>query len=420
MKIKVPLKKNQTKPEVEIVTTGSRKLVGESKVELKKPKLNSEAISIDNEKENKKVNAFSRLKEASQAYFQRIKEKQDSTSSNRSNKRKHDLITKSPEKLEMIDSGESKTEKVFKVKSQQEESKSTEDHKSKQDKVDKSVKNKKPAIKLGKLVVLNHYSYDFKVQFIECAKKHGLAEACLLKGVSFHTAKGWKKNYEKEGDEGLKDKRINNSAPINKKLDEYLVDLIKQRRSKGLIVNTNILRKLALQAPFTIRSISFQCSNGFISKFLKRNNLVRRRKTHAIQKWIDSTVEDISTYFNSLYKMSEDNNEIKPTFINIDESPIFFDMAPDSTFHPKGEKEIAVLSHSESKVRMSLLMAIASDGSMLNPMMLFVYKYSGKGTRDFPIKYEKYKNLTKPWMLRFNESGFTTSELIIEYRKVPN
>ena len=140
---------------------------------------------------------------------------------------------------------------------------------------------------------------------------------------------------------------------------------------------------------------------------------MRRRKTHAIQKWISSTVEDISTYFNSLYKMSED--KIKPTFINIDEVPINFDMAPDSTFHPKGEKEIAILSHSKSKVRMSLLMAIASDGSMLNAMMLFVYKYSAKQTRDFPRKYEKYKNLTKPWMLRFNESGFTTSQLIIEY-----
>ena len=42
MKIKVPLKKNQTKAEVEILTTGPRKPVGESRMELKKPKLNSE------------------------------------------------------------------------------------------------------------------------------------------------------------------------------------------------------------------------------------------------------------------------------------------------------------------------------------------------------------------------------------------
>ena len=143
------------------------------------------------------------------------------------------MITKSPDKSEMTDSSKSDIQKVFKIKPQQEESKSTQDLKSNQDKADKSVKNEKPvANKLGKLVALNHYTYDYKVQFIECAKKNGLAEACLLKGVNINTAKHWKKSYEKEGNEGLKDKRINNTAPINKKFDEYLVDLIKTRRSK--------------------------------------------------------------------------------------------------------------------------------------------------------------------------------------------
>ena len=176
-------------------------------------------------------------------------------------------------------------------------------------------------------------------------------------------------------------------------------------------MNCRIIQSIALQSAL----LTFKCSDGFISRFLKRNKLVRRKKTHVIQKWVSSTVEDIGKYFNTLYTLSDSDKDKKITYINIDEVPIYFDMSPDYTYHFKGAKEVSLLSHSKNKVRMSLLMAISSDGIILSPMMLFVYKYAGKKTRDYPKKFEKFRNVTKPWMLKFNESGFTTSSLIIEY-----
>ena len=416
MKIKVPLKKSRAQQsKVEVVTTGKKPAPEDEDkpMPLKKLKPNTQVEDPDGVDGVKTVNAFSILKESSKAYYKALNHSKTSTkdaltTSNR--KRKYESITQSKEESVINESSEMKIKKAFKVKDEAKSEVVKEEAKS--EVVKEEAKSEVIICEEG---ALKSYSFEFKKQFIETVNRHGLNNTCILKNVSLHTAKHWVSNFKKEGIEGLKDKRVNNHPPINKLLDDYIVDQIRLRRKDGLIVNCRIIQSIALQSAFHIRPLTFKCSDGFISRFLKRNKLVRRKKTHVIQKWVSSTVEDIGKYFNTLYTLSDSDKDKKITYINIDEVPIYFDMSPDYTYHFKGAKEVSLLSHSKNKVRMSLLMAISSDGIILSPMMLFVYKYAGKKTRDYPKKFEKFRNVTKPWMLKFNESGFTTSSLIIEY-----
>lgn len=97
-------------------------------------------------------------------------------------------------------------------------------------------------------------------------------------------------------------------------------------------------------------------------------------------------------------------------FINFDEIPIYYDMARDSTYHYKGEKQITVLSHTASQHRLTACLASTSDGDVLNPLIISRYKplinNKKKISRTIPKKAENYKNSVDPLMVRFNVTGF--------------
>jgi len=63
------------------------------------------------------------------------------------------------------------------------------------------------------------------------------------------------------------------------------------------------------------------------------------------------------------------------------------------------------------------LLSGTSDGDFLSPLLLFKYAYKDKNgkTPEYPKKYEKWQNLTKPFMAKFNNSGFTNGEIMVKW-----
>ena len=102
-------------------------------------------------------------------------------------------------------------------------------------------------------------------------------------------------------------------------------------------------------------------------------------------------------------------------FINFDETALYFDLLPDYTYKIRGEVDINLLSHRGSSQRITLMPTICSNGFCLPPLFVGAYKYMQKSEREFPKKYEKYKNLTRPYVVRFSETGFSTEDIIIDY-----
>ena len=176
-----------------------------------------------------------------------------------------------------------------------------------------------------------------------------------------------------------------------------------------------MLRIIALSAPDEIKPVDFKASRGWLLRFLKRMKISRRRCTHKVQTYVESLIPEIYAYLDILQKLQKTLPEDGPIYINFDEVPFFFDPSIDYTYNQKGEKSIEILSHKNKKTRVTVMPCICSNGHSLPPLFVFVYKYSGKSQRTFPIKYENLKNLTRPYMVRFNESGFTNENIILEY-----
>ena len=79
-------------------------------------------------------------------------------------------------------------------------------------------------------------------------------------------------------------------------------------------------------------------------------------------------------------------------FVNFDELPFFFDPCGDCIYNEKGSKEVAIITHRQSKTRVSVMPAICSNGHYLPPLFVFIYKPSQSSDHTFPKKYEHLKN----------------------------
>ena len=172
--------------------------------------------------------------------------------------------------------------------------------------------------------------------------------------------------------------------------------------------------QLAQSAPNHLKPANFKASRGWLFRLRKRLKISRRKCTHRLQQYVEGLVPQVYKYLAQLEELRQATSE-DFVFINLDEIPFFFDVSADYTLNLQGEKNIEILSHRNSKTRATFMPAICSNGHSLPPLFVFIYKYTGASTRTFPKKYEHLRNLTRPYMVRFTEEGFTREELIIEY-----
>jgi hypothetical protein len=258
------------------------------------------------------------------------------------------------------------------------------------------------------------YSLQFKNDFMEKKQKHGLSIACLLKNVSVGTASKWVGKFNSGGKENLVDHRIYNGGKHDEKLESYVLKKFIELRTKGLSVTIHTLQTIALSAPQGTKPMNFCASVGWVQKFLTRNNITRRRKTHVTSQLIATLSKNILAYFDKIQEiLSWKDDSI--VFLNVDEVPLYFDMSNDYTFHFKGEKQIKVISHTNAKTRLTFMPCISNRGDVLPPLFTAIYSYAAKSDRKCPIKYENLTNQTSPYMLRFCASGMNNEEIFSDY-----
>jgi len=72
--------------------------------------------------------------------------------------------------------------------------------------------------------------------------------------------------------------------------------------------------------------------------------------------------------------------------VNIDETPIFFEMTTDKTYNKKGAKVVSIETKGNEKKLISTVLAVSANGNKLTPTLIF------KGGKDGNLE-ERYKNL---------------------------
>lgn len=116
----------------------------------------------------------------------------------------------------------------------------------------------------------------------------------------------------------------------------------------------------------------FKASIGYIQRFCMRNNLTYRRPTHQAQETNQTARDQCALaleFLADVYDHLLDGNF--EYFVNLDETPIYIDPTITRTIDEVGTRTVDVVNSGHTKSRMTLLLTIASDGSMAPAYLLF-------------------------------------------------
>ena len=121
------------------------------------------------------------------------------------------------------------------------------------------------------------------------------------------------------------------------------------------------------------QSTGFKATNSWCHRFMRRIKLVMRQKTKIAQKLpddLDDKVVDFHIYVINLRK----KHGYELSQINMDETPMFFDMLGNSTVNKSGERTVFVKTTGHEKQHFTVVLACCADGSKLKTMVIIKRK----------------------------------------------
>lgn len=168
-----------------------------------------------------------------------------------------------------------------------------------------------------------------------------------------------------------------------KSVEESLLEWIFVMNDNHLPVSSRMLSKKAkeLIAP---HNPSFTASRGWIDKFMCRNKLSLRKRTSMSQKLPKQLESKITSFYSQCAKAIRIGKYPLELIGNMDETPMWFDIVPQSSITKKGSKSVVIRTSGSDKRHLTVVLAVMADGTILPPMIIFKGK-TNRTIRDLVV-----------------------------------
>ena len=132
---------------------------------------------------------------------------------------------------------------------------------------------------------------------------------------------------------------------------------------------------------------NFKASDGWVRKFMKRNDLVLRARTHISQTLPKELEHKITAFHREVASIFEHSDFALDYVCNMDETPVFLDLVPNRVVDRKGKKTITVRTTASEKNRITATLCCSASGKMLPPFVVFKGK-TKRGIRKVPVPHD--------------------------------
>ena len=232
------------------------------------------------------------------------------------------------------------------------------------------------------------YSLTQKLEVAFLARQIGRNKAARQHNLDATLVGRWMKKYvDYEFDllslDNKKSKRIGSGRhEFFVEEENVLYQWVLQLRSAGLAVNYTSLKikmKELVEASITDSNDSkknetlrnFKASSCWLRRFLKCRNLSLRRKTKIAQKMSDDLEDKLLSFQRYIIRLRKLKEYPLNYIANIDETPVYFDMARDMTVNPTGAKTVQIWTIGNEKNRFTVVLTCFADGSKFSPIIIF-------------------------------------------------
>ena len=207
----------------------------------------------------------------------------------------------------------------------------------------------------------NSYSIEQKRQVVTYAKEKGRNEAARQFGLDSSMVGCWigaSKSWAIELNENSK--RVGSGRTVfYPEAEKKLYDWIIGQRKQGLGVTyaitrvkmMEILSEPEMMNLYGDAAQNFKTSSRWVFAFMKRFNLSRRRRTKISQKLPSQTNELLKNFYQFIIHLRTEKAFELSNILNMDETPVWFDMAGNFTIDHTGEKTIHIRGTGNEKNR---------------------------------------------------------------------
>ena len=161
----------------------------------------------------------------------------------------------------------------------------------------------------------------------------------------------------------------------------------------------------------------FKASNGWVDKFLSRNQFAFRPKKSLCQKTPADYLSKLVSFVRYIRQLQvmHTSTYTRENIFAMDKTPVWLEGSASTTITTKGAKEVPIKSTGHEKVRITVILTERGDGSKLKPYIVIprkkpipelddmknvVIQYNTKFSKFYPSKKINNNNLT--YSCKFN------------------
>lgn len=249
------------------------------------------------------------------------------------------------------------------------------------------------------------YTPNQKREILEEVELCGLRATARKWNITPSTVCTWKK--EDSSSPRHKSGRIvggGRTPTYDQETENKIAGWVHTQRDLQLSVSRDSIRRYALSISKE-QFPDFKASEGWLARFMKRNNFSLRSHTSLSQKLPTDLEVRLSVFYKHLKELRMEHElDEECLIINMDEVPSVFDTVPNKTVHTRGEKDVKVQTTGGEKKHFTTVLAISAAGDYLPAMCIF------KGKRE-----PKDLKLPKGWVIQMNEKAWMNEAVMIRW-----
>jgi hypothetical protein len=155
-----------------------------------------------------------------------------------------------------------------------------------------------------------------------------------------------------------------------REVDENILCWILQRRDLHLPVQRGSICQYA-KSLILPHNPHFSASVGWLQKFMIRHSLSLRRATSIQQKLPAQLQKKAEIFLQELTAIRKHHHFSDDRILNMDETPLWFDMPNNYTVAKKGDRQVRIRGTGSDKRRISVVLTATASGTMLKPLIIF-------------------------------------------------
>lgn len=250
------------------------------------------------------------------------------------------------------------------------------------------------------------YKAGFKLKAVDYALEHGNRAAGRHFGVEEVRVRYWRKQHDKLRATN-RERRAFRGPKTGKfpRVEEEVLQYVRDLRKEGCVVSHEMIRThaRACARKHGIPSTAFKASNGWTTRFMRRNGLCLRRRTSLCQRLPPCYEQKIVDFHKFVIRLRRDRQFVLSQIGNADQTPVNFDMPMSRTVEQKGAHSVLVKTTGAEKQRFTVMLAITADGRKLPPYVIFKRKTVPKV--NFPCGIH----------VRAQEKGWMSADLMVDW-----